>query len=86
MVGATMRIKLSVLSNKIKCKTSVNLQLTCHPAISSSCISNFHFCLINFMLINKHNEMETVLYVITISGHSVCSSYFNNFGAVANLC
>jgi hypothetical protein len=39
---------------------SVNLQLTSNPAISSTCISNSHLRLTNFMLINTHHEMVTL--------------------------
>ena len=75
-MGATLQIKLSVLSNKIKCKTSVNLQLTCHPAIFPPA---YQTRLINFMLINKHHEMETFLYVTTIIGHFLPARVLGNY-------
>jgi hypothetical protein len=76
MLWATLRMKLSVLINKIKGKR-VYLQLTSNPTVSSSCISNSHLHLTNFMLINKHHEMVTLLYVTTITGHflSACATY-----------
>ena len=69
MLWAILRIKLSVINNQIKCKRSVNLKLTCHPTIPPSCISYSHLCLTNFVFINKHHDMETLLYVTTVTGH-----------------